>query len=59
MLQAGLQEGDLILSVNGLPVGDIRNDAALLDETLAQSQVRVEIQRNDRRFFLSVPVPQQ
>jgi general secretion pathway protein C len=59
MLQAGLQEGDLILSVNGTPVGDIRNDAALIDQTMAQAQVRVEIQRNDRRFFLSVPVPQQ
>ncbi len=59
MMQAGLQEGDLILSVNGTPVGDVSSDAALIDQAMAERRVRVEIQRNDRRFFLTVPIPEQ
>ena len=57
MLQAGLQEGDLVLSVNGTPVGDVRSDAALIDQAMGDGRVRVEIQRADRRFFLTVPIP--
>ena len=57
MLQAGLQEGDLVLSVNGTPVGDVRRDAALIDQAMDDGRVRVEIQRADRRFFLTVPIP--
>lgn len=57
MLQAGLQEGDLVLSVNGTPVGDVRSDAALIDQAMNDGRVRVEIQRADRRFFLTVPIP--
>jgi len=59
MLQAGLQEGDMILSVNGTPVGDVRSDSALIDQAMEQRRVRVEIQRDDRRFFLTVPIPEQ
>jgi general secretion pathway protein C len=59
MLQAGLQEGDLVLSVNGTPVGDVRSDAALIDQAMNDGRVRVEIQRADRRFFLTVPVPNE
>jgi type II secretory pathway component PulC len=59
MLQAGLQEGDLVLSVNGTPVGDVRSDAALIDQAMNDGRVRVEIQRADRRFFLTVPIPNE
>ncbi len=57
LMQAGLQQGDIILSVNGKPVGDIASDAALIDQTLQSKRVRVEVQRGKRRFFLTVPVP--
>ena len=55
--QAGLQPGDVVLSVNGRPVGVAANDSALIDQVMASSRVRVEVQRGERRFFLTVPVP--
>lgn len=55
--QAGLQAGDVILSVNGTPVGNITNDQAIVDQALAAGRVRVEVQRNDRKFYLTVPLP--
>jgi len=55
--QAGLQAGDVILSVNGRPVGVAANDSALMQQVMASSRVRVEVQRGTRRFFLTVPVP--
>jgi general secretion pathway protein C len=55
--QSGLQPGDVILSVNGRPVGVAANDTALMDQVMASSRVRVEVQRGSRRFFLTVPVP--
>jgi general secretion pathway protein C len=55
--QAGLQPGDMILSINGNPVGVASNDSALMAQVMASSRVRVEVQRGTRRFFLTVPVP--
>ena len=54
--QAGLQPGDVILSINGKPVGVASNDSALMAQVMASSRVRVEVQRGARRFFLTVPV---
>ena len=55
--QAGLQPGDVVVSVNGRPIGNVMNDTALIDQVMASSRVRVEVQRGERRFFLTVPVP--
>lgn len=55
--QSGLQPGDIILSVNGRPVGVAADDSALMDQVMASSRVRVEVKRGTRRFFLTVPVP--
>jgi general secretion pathway protein C len=55
--QAGLQPGDVILSINNQPVGVASNDSALMAQVMASSRVRVEVQRGARRFFLTVPVP--
>ena len=55
--QAGLQPGDVILSINGKPVGVASNDSALMAQVMASSRVRVEVRRGARRFFLTVPVP--
>ena len=55
--QAGLQPGDVVLSVNGRAVGVASSDGALIDQVMNASRVRVEVQRGNRRFFLTVPVP--
>ena len=55
--QAGLQPGDVVLSVNGKAVGVAASDGALIDQVMSSSRVRVEVQRGNRRFFLTVPVP--
>ena len=51
--QTGLQAGDIILSVNGRPVGDIQQDQLELQNIMAQGSARIEIQRGSRRFFIT------
>jgi general secretion pathway protein C len=55
--QAGLRQGDIIFSVNGMPVGVAANDARLFDQVRSAGRARVEVERNGRRFFLTVPIP--
>ncbi len=51
--QTGLLAGDLILSVNGRPVGDVQTDRSALNNLLASGSVRIEVQRGERRFFVT------
>jgi len=51
--QTGLQAGDVILSVNGRPVGDISSDQLEIDNIMAQGSARIEVQRGSRRFFIT------
>jgi general secretion pathway protein C len=51
--QTGLQPGDVILSVNGRPVGDLSQDRLELDNVLAEGSARLEVQRGSRRFFVT------
>jgi general secretion pathway protein C len=51
--QTGLQPGDVVLSVNGMPVGNVQQDKQQLDNVLAQGAARLEIQRGARRFFVT------
>lgn len=51
--QSGLLAGDLILSVNGRPVGDVRTDRSTFNDLLASGSVRIEVQRGERRFFVT------
>jgi general secretion pathway protein C len=51
--QTGLQPGDVILSINGRPVGDLGQDRLEIDNVLAQGSARLEVQRGDRRFFVT------
>ena len=53
----GLQAGDVILSVNGQPVGDISQDQLELDNIMAQGSARIEVQRGERRFFITASLP--
>lgn len=57
LAQAGLQQGDIILSVNGRPVGNVATDTSLVNQVLAAGRARVEVQRGERKFFLTVPIP--
>ncbi len=57
LMRAGLQRGDVILSVNGRAVGNVMNDRSFIDQAMASKRVRVEVQRGSRKFFLTVPVP--
>ena len=51
--QTGLRPGDVILSVNGQPLGDVGRDRLELDNVLAQGSARLEVQRGERRFFIT------
>lgn len=53
---AGLQPGDRILTVNGHPVGDPRADRLRLEDFIADGAARLEIQRGERRFLVTVAV---
>lgn len=53
LASVGLRPGDLILSVNGQAVGDIEQDRAQLQEVVDAGSARLEIQRGDRRFFVT------
>jgi general secretion pathway protein C len=55
--QTGLQSGDVILSVNGRPVGNLQQDRSEIDSVLAQGTARIEVQRGSRRFFVTASLP--
>lgn len=55
--QTGLLAGDLILSVNGRPVGDAQADRSTFNDLLASGSVRIEVQRGERRFFVTTSLP--
>ena len=50
----GLRSGDKLLSVNGHSVGDPDEDRLRLKDMIAQGSLRLEIQRGERRMFLTV-----
>jgi general secretion pathway protein C len=56
--QTGLQPGDVVLSVNGQPVGNIQQDRRQIDNILAQGSARIEVQRGTRRFFVTASLKQ-
>ncbi|MGE0625470.1 MAG: type II secretion system protein N [Pseudomonadales bacterium] len=56
--QTGLQPGDVVLSVNGQPVGNIEQDRNQIDNILAQGSARIEVQRGTRRFFVTASLKQ-
>ncbi|MFT5920342.1 MAG: general secretion pathway protein C, partial [Granulosicoccus sp.] len=52
----GLKQGDVILRVNGKPVGNVANDKALISQVVASERARVEVQRGTRKFVVTVPI---
>ena len=55
--QTGLLAGDLIVSINGRSVGDVQADRLTLNNLLASGTVRIEVQRGERRFFVTTSLP--
>ena len=55
--RSGLRTGDVVRSINGMPIGIAANDARLIDQVKSTGRARVEVDRDGRRFFLTVPVP--
>lgn len=53
LARVGLQPGDVVLTVNGRPVGNIQNDQQQVDSVMSQGSARLEIQRGNRRFFVT------
>jgi general secretion pathway protein C len=53
LAQSGLQAGDVVLSVNGRPVGDVQQDHLEIDNIMAQGSARLEVQRGTRHFFVT------
>ncbi len=52
LAHTGLQTGDVIVSVNGRPVGNVRQDRMEIDSVIAEGAARLEVQRGERRFFV-------
>lgn len=53
LLGLGMQPGDVIISINGQPLGDIEQDQGLIDEVYTAGQARIEVQRGSRRFIIN------
>ncbi len=56
LLDAGLQPGDLVTTVNGQQVGNIDRDRAYFSDVVAAGHARIELLRNGRRIVLSFPL---
>lgn len=52
----GLRPGDVVVSVNGKPLGDIQHDAAMVDEVKASGEARVEVKRGSQTFTVNYPL---
>ena len=58
LAQSGLQPGDVVLSVNGRPLGDINVDRLALTNLAATGSVRVELLRNGQTLTITTRIPQ-
>ncbi|MFZ5723500.1 MAG: type II secretion system protein N [Pseudomonadota bacterium] len=52
----GLRPGDVVISVNGKPLGNVQNDARMIDEVKASGEARVEIKRGSQTFTVNYPL---
>ena len=51
--RSGLQPGDTIVSIDGRPIGEVRQSPEAFGDLLSKGSARLEIRRGDRRFFLT------
>jgi len=55
--QTGLQEGDIVLSVNGRPASTIGSNKSAIQSILAEGSARIEVQRGSRKFVITASIP--
>jgi|TARA_B110000971_G_scaffold68892_1_gene70598 general secretion pathway protein C len=55
--QAGLRPGDIVLSVNGQPLGDLQKDQLEFDNILAQGSASIELERNGEQMSITARLP--
>jgi len=58
LTQSGLQAGDVVLSINGRPLGDISVDRMALANLATSDSVRVELLRNGQTLTITTRVPE-
>lgn len=58
LAQVGLRAGDRILTVNGQGVDGLAQNPQQIDAVLASGSARLEIQRGQRTFFVTAPIPE-
>lgn len=59
LARIGLRAGDVVLTVNGRQVTELQQDSAAVDGILDSGTARLEIQRGERRFFVTTRIPRQ
>lgn len=57
MSMLGLKAGDVLLTVNGTPIGDITKDQSLFNQVVASGQATVTVQSGDRTIKATIPIP--
>ena len=55
--QTGLQQGDIILSVNGKPTNQVGRNKQMIQTLMAKGSARIEVQRGTRRFVITASIP--
>ena len=55
--QTGLQQGDIILSVNGKPTNQVGRNKQMIQTLMAEGSARIEVQRGTRRFVITASIP--
>lgn len=58
LAQSGLQAGDVVLSINGRPLGDINVDRMALTNLASSDSVSVELLRNGQRLTITTRIPE-
>jgi general secretion pathway protein C len=54
----GLRPGDIVTAVNDMPVGNIQNDQALLNQVLQMGgEIKIQIRRGSRSFTIYQTIP--
>ena len=54
---SGLKRGDIIFSINGSSMSNVKNDKALLAEIMTSGRARLEVMRNNQRFVITASIP--
>ena len=57
LAQSGLQPGDVVLSINGRPLGDINVDRLALTNLANAGSVSVELLRNGQMLTIKTRIP--